>query len=81
LLDNLQDPDSSQFFQDEDEIKNNIENPVVGFNTDIKINNNRKFLGLKPQQLFILLVMLLLVVCLLGAMFLLVTGKMVPSFL
>lgn len=81
MLDNLQDPDSSQFFQDEDEIKNNIENPVVGFNTDIKINNNRKFLGLKPQQLFILLVMLLLVVCLLGAMFLLVTGKMVPSFL
>ena len=80
-MDNLQDPDSSQFFQDEDEIKNNIENPVVGFNTDIKINNNRKFLGLKPQQLFILLVMLLLVVCLLGAMFLLVTGKMVPSFL
>jgi len=77
MLDNLQDPDSSQFFQDEDEIENNNENPDLGFKT----NRNRKFLGLKSQQLFILLAMLLLVVCLLGVMFLLVTGKIAPSFL
>jgi hypothetical protein len=80
MLDNLRDQDSSPFNQVEGD-KNNNENPELG----LKIKNRRQFngiiLGLKPHQLFILLMMLLLVVGLLGTMFLLVTGKIVPSFL
>jgi hypothetical protein len=36
---------------------------------------------MNAQQRFILSVMLLIVVCLLGVMFLFVTGKIVPPFL
>jgi uncharacterized membrane protein len=78
MLDDIKDPDPSQFFQDDDEIETNIENPDSGFNAN---RNNKKFLGLKSQQLFILLMLLFLVVCLLGVMLLLVTGKIAPVFL
>ena len=37
--------------------------------------------GMTAQQRFALAVMLSIVVCLLGVMLLLITGKMVPSFL
>jgi len=40
-----------------------------------------QILGINPQQRFILSVMLLFVVCLLGVMFLFVTGKVFPPFL
>jgi len=80
MLDNLRDQESSPLFQDEDDNENN-----EILDLDFKTKNNRKirgnFLGLKSQQLFILLVLLLMVVFLLGAMFLLVTGKIVPPFL
>ena len=81
MLDNLRDKDSSPIVQDEDEIESNSENPELDLKTKNHKKVNGKILGLKPQQLFILLMMLLLVVCLLGTMFLLVTGKIVPSFL
>lgn len=81
MLDNLRDPDPSQFFQDEDEIETNIENPDSGYKSSNNNRNYRRFLGFKSQQLFILLLMLFLVVCLLGVMFLLVTGKIAPTFL
>lgn len=80
MLDNLRDQESSPFYQDEDD-------DISSETSDqgVKAKKNRSFdgkiLGLKSQQLFILLLMLLLVVCLLGTMFLLVTGKIVPSFL
>lgn len=35
------------------------------------------FLGMTPQQRFVLALMLFLMVCVLGAFFLLITGKMV----
>jgi len=40
-----------------------------------------QFLRINAQQRFILSVMLLFVVCLLGVMFLFVTGKVFPPFL
>jgi len=80
-LDNLHDQESSPFSHDEDEIDINTDYRDFGFNTNDHGRINGKFLGLKPVQLFIILVMLLSVVFLLGMMLLLVTGKLVPSFL
>lgn len=83
MLDNLSGQDSTPLFNNED----NEDNEDINENTDLGLKKNiqrksiGKILGLKPFQLFILLLMLLLVVCLLGTMFLLVTGKIVPSFL
>jgi len=81
MLDNPQDPNSSQFLQDEVEIEPDFDNLDSDFKAGKNKSNNGKFLGLKSQQLFILLVMLFLVVCLLGVMLLLVTGKIEPTFL
>lgn len=39
------------------------------------------FLGMSPAQRFIVAVMLLMIVCIVGAFALLVTEKIVPSFL
>lgn len=38
----------------------------------------QRFLGMTPGQRFVISLMLLMMACLLGAMFLLVTGKVVP---
>ncbi len=78
MLDNLRDQESSPFFHDEDDIDGNNEIPELSLITNKHGKENGKILGLNSQQLFILLVMLLIAVCLLGTMFLLVTGKMVP---
>ncbi len=40
-----------------------------------------KFLGMTPTQRFVLALMLLLLTCLFGFFFLLVTGRIAPSFL
>jgi uncharacterized membrane protein len=79
MLDNLRGQDSSPLFQDEDDV--NDENFDPGLDNKKVHKTNRKFLGLSSIQTFILLIMMLLVVCMLGTMFLLVTGKIVPSFL
>lgn len=81
MLDNLQNQNPSSFYQGDDENEYNNENSDLGFKPKTKRINNGIFFGLKPLQLFILLVLLLIVVFLLGAMFLLITGKVVPSFL
>lgn len=80
MLDNLQDQDSSPFLQNEGDNENN-EISSLGFKPIGQKKNSGKFLGFKSHQVFILLVMLLIVIFLTGAMFLLVTGKIVPSFL
>jgi hypothetical protein len=80
MLDNLRDQSSSSFFQDEgDDNIPESPDPKTGSKKSRKFTG--KFLGLKPQQLFILLLMSFMVVCLLGTMFLLVTGKILPPFL
>jgi hypothetical protein len=81
MLDNLRNhDDSSPFFQDDgEEVVNETPDPGTGFKKRWKLPVS--FFGIKPQQLFILLLMLLMVVCLLGIMFLMITGKIVPQFL
>lgn len=39
------------------------------------------FLGMTPPQRFIISIMLLIMVCLLGTLFMLVTGKIWPTFI
>jgi hypothetical protein len=40
-----------------------------------------RFLGLTPMQRFVIAVMLFAITCLLGSLWLVVTGKVVPPFL
>ncbi len=62
----------------------NLTNPEPLPKPPRSVNRVRSFdqiTGMTAQQRFILAVMLLVMVCLLGTMFLVITGKMVPSFL
>ncbi|HBG75259.1 MAG: hypothetical protein A2X25_12585 [Chloroflexi bacterium GWB2_49_20] len=79
MLDNLRNQDSSPFNKDEED-ENNAEDSDQVAIAKKTWSFDGKILGLKSQQLFILLLMLLLAVCLLGTMLLLVTGKIVPTF-
>ena len=73
MLDNLRDQAaSSQFKEEVVPVKEEVEPPKPSLN---------QVMGMNAQQRFILSVMLLFVVCLLGVMFLFVTGKVVPPFL
>ena len=70
---------SSPLFQEEDaepllDVQPKQSNRAGGFG--LKINNN--FLGMTAFQRFVISMMLLMVVCILGTMFLLVTGKILP---
>jgi len=47
----------------------------------IQLPSMDKMTGMTPRQRFFLAVMLLIMVCLLGTMLLLVTGKVIPPFL
>ena len=47
----------------------------------IQLPSMDKMTGMTPRQRFVLAVMLLIMVCLLGTMLLLVTGKVIPPFL
>jgi len=73
MLDNLRDQAaSSQFEEEVVPVQEEVEPPKLSLD---------QILGINVQQRFILSVMLLFVVCLLGVMFLFVTGKIVPPFL
>jgi|WetSurMetagenome_2_1015567.scaffolds.fasta_scaffold1576537_1 hypothetical protein len=79
MFDDLRkDSDASPFFQEEEseplldaKPKKKAVRQGVGFKLD------DKFLGMTAFQRFILSIMLLMVVCVLGMMFLLVAGKIV----
>jgi len=75
MLDNLRDQAASSPFEFEEEVV------PVQEEAALPKPSLDKVLGMNAQQRFILSVMLLVVVCLLGVMFLFVTGKIVPSFL
>lgn len=81
MLENLSNDNSSPIIENEEKKITGAE--FSGF--EIKNNNQskkiRKFLGLKSHQLFILLFLLFLVIGMLGAMLLLITGKIAPAFL
>ena len=78
-MDNLRNQYASPFNKDEED-ENNAEDSDQVAIAKKTWSFDGKILGLKSQQLFILLLMLLLAVCLLGTMLLLVTGKIVPTF-
>ena len=72
MFDNLrEDANSSPYFEDKAKFQ-----PAAGTTPDLATGKPRKFLGMTPVQRFILAVMLSIVVCNLGLMVLLLTGKM-----
>ena len=77
MLDNLRDQASSTpFFQDDDDLLPPEEVIEVKKRSPLRIPS----LGLSAPQRFFLSVMFLTVVCLLGVMFLLVTGRIALPF-
>jgi hypothetical protein len=77
MLDNLRDQAaSSPFFQEETP----PEPPPEQMVEPPKPKSDRLF-GMTAVQRFVIVLMLFFAVCLIGAMFMLITGKFVPSFL
>ncbi len=75
MLDNLRDEANSQpFFKDESDLTT-AETTALPESRPMRRIGGGKFLGMTPVQRFVLSFMLLLMVCVLGAMILLVTGK------
>ncbi len=71
MFDNLrEDANSSPYFEDRAKLQ-----PGAETSSDLIARKPRKFLGMTPVQRFIVTVMLLIVVCNLGLMFLLITGR------
>lgn len=68
MFDNLRD-DSTNTFNEETEAKYQ---PAAG---GMGRSSSKKFLGMTSMQRFVISVMIMLTVCILGAMVLLVTGK------
>jgi hypothetical protein len=70
MFDNLREQASSTpFYEDEAQFQS-----VEGINPAASPASSR-FLGMTPMQRFIISVMLMIMVCAIGAMFLVVTGK------
>jgi len=76
MLDNLRDQAS---FQEEEEPLNVKESKPP--KPRIQLRSIDQITGMNARQRFVLAVMLLIMVCLLGTMFLLISGKVVPPFL
>jgi hypothetical protein len=80
MLDDLRkDSDTSSFFHEEDEVEPLLDAKPKkrGGMGGLKINDSN-FLGMTAFQRFIISIMLMMMVCVLGTMFLLVTGKILP---
>ena len=79
MFDNLRDDASSSLYEDDDDLFFNGEEveaaPVAPPLRPIKKRKSGKLLGMTDVQRFIIAVMLMVAVCTLGAMCLLVTGK------
>jgi len=70
MFDNLrEEANSTPFYEGEAQFQSVEEsNPAAG-------RGSSRFLGMTPMQRFIIAVMLMMMVCLVGSMFLVVTGK------
>jgi hypothetical protein len=77
MLDNIRDQAS---FQDDEEEADDL-NELNPPKTRKPRQSFDQIIGMSAMQRFALAVILLVMVCLLGTMFLLLSGKMVPSFL
>lgn len=75
MLDNLRDQASSSQYYEE------VAVPAHREEMHAPKSSLERILGVNAQQRFVLALMLSFVVCLLGVMFLLVMGKIVPPFL
>jgi hypothetical protein len=72
MFDNLrEEANSSPYFQESAQFQ-----PAAGTTSDPAVSKPRKLFGMTPVQRFIIAVMLAIVVCNLGLMCLLVTGRM-----
>ncbi|HUI88743.1 MAG TPA: hypothetical protein VLX61_08440 [Anaerolineales bacterium] len=70
MFDNLREQaNSTPFYEGEAQFQSVEEPSPATFHT------STRFLGMTPQQRFIISLMLMMMVCLIGAMFLVVTGK------
>ena len=81
MLENLSNDNSSPIIENEEKKITGAEFSGVEIKNNNQSKKIRKFLGLKSHQLFILLFLLFLVIGMLGAMLLLITGKIAPTFL
>ncbi len=71
MFDNLrEDANSSPYFEEKAKFQ-----PAAGTSADPATRQSSKFLGMTPVQRFIIAVMLMIVVCNLGLMCLLMTGR------
>ena len=69
MFDNLREQaNSTPFYEDEAQFQS-----VEG--TNLASPSSSRFLGMTPMQRFVISVMVMVMVCLVGAMFLVVTGK------
>ncbi len=87
MFDNLREPsdsnpfDATAFYEDEDQFREQeAAKPAAPPRRKVKAkraasNSSGRFLGMTPFQRFALALMLFITVCMLGAMLLLVTGK------
>jgi len=74
MLDNLRDQASATPFEEDDDMFGDL--GEMGAQAQAPTPRRRgQFLGMNPQQRFIIAVMFMFMVCLLGIMGLLVTGK------
>ncbi len=79
MLDNLRNQAAqSEYFQEEEVPA--FDEPAVVQRRPVRRGLDQ-LTGMNAQQRFLLAFMFLILVCLLGTMFLLVTGKVVPPFL
>lgn len=71
MFDNLrEDANSSPYFEDRAKLQ-----PAAGTTANPAVRKSSKLLGMTPVQRFVISVMFLIVVCNLGLMFLLITGR------
>lgn len=71
MLDNLREQAASSSFPADEE----IESPSPEIKRAVRQPRRKQFLGLTPAQRFIMAILLMLAVCLLGVMFLVITGR------
>ncbi len=75
MFDNLREQaDSGTFYEDEAPLETAVETSAP---QPSPVRRSGRFLGMTAIQRFILSVMLMMIVCILGSMFLLVAGKIV----
>jgi hypothetical protein len=72
MFDNLRDDASSSPFYEDNKAQ---AKPMVGTVTPTAQPKPTKFLGMTAQQRFIIVFMMMIVICVLGVMLLLITGR------